>query len=111
MQGINPEALRQALIARQMAISPQEPEQIDPAMVASLEGGNQPPPDMGGAPEGAMGMPMGAAMDPAVQMEMERAQVKEMLKRVREKELGQELEEIKNSRLQDIENESREMFE
>lgn len=115
--GFDPAALRQALMAKQMAVAPQAAEGIDPALLAELQGGGAglpPPADMPqNAPvdPGLMGAPAGAGIqDPAVQMEMERAKVKDMLKRVRMKEAQSEANQLMQARMGDIQNESNEIF-
>lgn len=105
------EALRQALMARAMQVAPQEPEPMDPLVMQQFE--NASPLDMPfGAAQGALGgMVPDGALPPEAMLEMEKQRVKEMLKRVRQKELEQEVSALQQSRMMDIENESNEMFE
>lgn len=103
------QALRQALMAKSMAISPQEPEPIDPAVMAQF--GGQPPQEMPmDAPMDPGAMGMAAPLPPEAQLEIEKAKVKEMLKKVRLSEQQQAMEVENQARMQDIENEANELF-
>lgn len=107
----DPQALRQALIARQMKLAPEEPEEYDPEVMAQFAE-NQPIPEMprGAQPDADLNFPGAAMVDPAVQLEMERAKIKEMLKRTRMKEIDMETDMIRNQRMADVENEANELF-
>lgn len=113
---VDPRGLRQALMARQMALAPEQPDPIDPAVLQGLEGGAPPPdmpidppqePDLGGMP-GDMGM--APNVDPAVMLEMEKSKVKEMLKRTRLQEAEAEAGVMMQQRLADIEQEANSLF-
>lgn len=96
--------LRQALMARKMAVAPEEAAPIDPAMLAQFEGG-APPPDMPIDPG------MGMDIPPEALLEIEKAKVKEMLKTVRGTELEQEIQALIQARSAEIDAESQELFQ